>query len=112
MPRRHLRRAVPPVGRPLSSTPVDHDRLQSLLIAADRELGPITPVLDPASTFAAEGPEEFARMATEPRHGRFYTRYGNPTHRHAEALVAAAEETEGAQLFASGMAAVSAVVLT
>jgi cystathionine beta-lyase/cystathionine gamma-synthase len=51
-------------------------------------------------------------MASEPRHARFYTRYGNPTHRHAEALIAAAEGADTAQLFASGMAAVSAAALT
>lgn len=88
------------------------DRLNALLIGADRDLGPLTPVIDPASTFAASDPEEFARMASEPRHARFYTRYGNPTHRHAERLVAAIEGAETAQLFASGMAAISAAVLT
>ncbi len=86
---------------------MDSERLQALLLA-----GELTPPIDPASTFAASDPEDFAQMATAPRHARFYTRYGNPTHRHAEALIAAAEGAEAAQLFASGMAAVSAVVLT
>jgi methionine-gamma-lyase len=88
------------------------ERLAALLIGADRDLGALTPVIDPASTFAAADPEDFARMASEPRHARFYTRYGNPTHRHAERLVAAVEGAETAQLFASGMAAISAAVLT
>jgi len=81
--------------------------LTSLLLA-----GELAPAIHPASTFKASDPEEFARMASEPRHPRFYTRYGNPTHREAEALIAAAEGAETAQLFASGMAAVSAAVLT
>jgi cystathionine beta-lyase/cystathionine gamma-synthase len=88
------------------------DDLTSLLVEADRSLGPLTPVIDPASTFAASDPEDFAAMASEPRHSRFYTRYGNPTHRHAETLVAAVEGAETAQLFASGMAAVSAAALS
>jgi methionine-gamma-lyase len=88
------------------------DDLTSVLLGADRELGPLTPVIDPASTFAATDPEDFAAMASEPRHARFYTRYGNPTHRHAEALIAAAEGAATAQLFASGMGAVSAAALT
>src|SRR4051794_6369537 len=81
--------------------------LTSLLLA-----GELAPAIHPASTFKASDPEEFARMASEPRHPRFYTRFGNPTHREAEALIAAAEGAETAQLFASGMAAVSAAVLT
>ena len=83
------------------------DDLTSLLVS-----GELAPAIHPASTFKASDPEEFARMASEPRHPRFYTRYGNPTHREAEALIAAAEGAETAQLFASGMAAVSAAVLT
>jgi cystathionine gamma-lyase len=83
------------------------DDLTSLLVS-----GELAPAIHAASTFKASDPEEFARMASEPRHPRFYTRYGNPTHREAEALIAAAEGAETAQLFASGMAAVSATVLT
>ena len=83
------------------------DDLTSLLVS-----GELAPAIHPASTFKASDPEEFARMASEPRHPRFYTRYGNPTHRVAEELIAAAEGAETAQLFASGMAAVTAAVLT
>ena len=58
------------------------DDLTSLLLA-----GELAPAIHPASTFKASDPEEFARMAAEPRHPRFYSRYGNPTHREAEALI-------------------------
>lgn len=45
------------------------------------------------------------------RADEFYGRYGNPTVRAAERKVAELERTESALLFASGMAAISAVVL-
>jgi cystathionine beta-lyase/cystathionine gamma-synthase len=56
--------------------------------------------------------DDFHAMASEPRHHRFYTRYGNQTHAHAEALIASLEGSEAALLSASGMGAISTTVLT
>ena len=50
-------------------------------------------------------------MATAPRHDRFYTRYGNPTHTQAEAVVAALEGAEAALVASSGMGAISGAIL-
>jgi methionine-gamma-lyase len=50
-------------------------------------------------------------MATRPRHPRFYTRYGNPTHERVARLVARLEGGEAALMAASGMGAISAVML-
>jgi cystathionine beta-lyase/cystathionine gamma-synthase len=51
-------------------------------------------------------------MATDPRRRhRFYTRYGNPTVSGFEEAIAELEGAEAARAFASGMGAISAVVL-
>ncbi|HEV2800747.1 MAG TPA: aminotransferase class I/II-fold pyridoxal phosphate-dependent enzyme [Pyrinomonadaceae bacterium] len=58
------------------------------------------------STFAADSPEHFAEIATDTRPAEFYTRYGNPTHKQAEAVIAALEGGEAALLASSGMGAI------
>lgn len=69
------------------------------------------PVIEPSSTFRARDLEELRTRATQPREPRFYTRYGNPTHAAAEAIIAELERAEAAKLFGSGMAAISTAVL-
>ncbi|WP_326543474.1 trans-sulfuration enzyme family protein [Pseudorhodoferax sp.] len=64
-----------------------------------------------STTFKARDAAEFAAMAGTPRHAAYYTRYGNPTHERAAAVVAALEGTETALLTASGMGAISTTVL-
>ncbi|MEZ5121699.1 MAG: PLP-dependent aspartate aminotransferase family protein [Solirubrobacterales bacterium] len=73
--------------------------------------GVITPPIDPASTFSAGDAATLRDLATRPRERRFYTRYGNPTHEHAEAIVAELEGAAAARVFSSGMAAISTTVL-
>ena len=62
----------------------------------------IVPPIYPSTTFARP-PEDQAR------HGRMYTRDANPSYDQAEALLAALEGGSAALLYASGMAAASAV---
>lgn len=64
-----------------------------------------------SATFRARDAAEFAEMATRPRHGAYYTRYGNPVHERVAAIVAGLEGTETALLTASGMGAISTTVL-
>ena len=64
-----------------------------------------------SATFKARDAADFAEMATTPRHGGFYTRYGNPTHERVCAILAELEGTETALLTASGMGAISTTVL-
>jgi cystathionine beta-lyase/cystathionine gamma-synthase len=85
------------------------------LIHADRASGEssaLAPPIHQTATYRGESAEEFEAMATEPRHHRFYTRYGNQTHAHAEAVIASLEGAEAAMLAASGMGAISTTVLT
>lgn len=72
---------------------------------------PVAPAIYYSSTFRAADAAEFAAMASEPRHPSFYTRYGNPTHEQAAAVLAGLEGTEVAMLTASGMGAISTAVI-
>lgn len=71
----------------------------------------LAPILWATTTFVTPTVAEGRRMATEAGAHRFYTRYGNPTVRAFEEAVAELEGAESARAFASGMGAVSAVVL-
>src|SRR5205085_11523554 len=94
---------------------VSKDSIDTRLIHADRKLNPTSAVVPPiyqTATFRGDSGEDFARRAGEARHPEFYTRYGNPTLSQVESVLAALEGTESALVTASGMAAVSATVLT
>ncbi|MBV8727283.1 MAG: PLP-dependent transferase [Candidatus Eremiobacteraeota bacterium] len=89
-------------------------RPETIVIHADAPLKSTTAVAPPifqTSTFTAHTDAEYLRIATEARNDRFYTRYGNPNHSQAAAIVAQLEGTEDALIFPSGMAALSAAVM-
>ncbi len=71
----------------------------------------LAPVVWASSTFESATVAEGRRMATSTSADRFYSRYGNPTVNAFEEAVAELEGAEGARAFASGMGAVTAVVL-
>ena len=71
----------------------------------------LAPTLWPTTTFVTPTVDEGREMATMVGAERFYSRYGNPTVRAFEDAVAELEGAEAARAFASGMGAVSAVVL-
>lgn len=64
-----------------------------------------------SATFRARDAAEFAEMANRPRHGAYYTRYGNPLHERVAAILAGLEGTETALVTGSGMGAISTTVL-
>lgn len=71
----------------------------------------LAPILWATSTFVTPTVEDGRRMATTAGANRFYSRYGNPTVCGFEEAVADLEGAEAARAFASGMGAISAVVL-
>lgn len=75
-----------------------------------RNGGALAPILWATSAFEVD-PADCRRLATTPRAPAFYTRHGNPTVRAFEDAVAALEGAEAALAFASGMGAISGVVL-
>ncbi len=71
----------------------------------------LAPILWATTTFVTPTVEEGRRFATMAGPHRFYSRYGNPTVRGFEHAIAELEGAESARAFASGMGAISAVVL-
>ena len=71
----------------------------------------LAPILWATSTFTADSVSEARELAIDTHSTRFYTRYGNPTVKAFEDAVADLEGTESARAFASGMGALSAIVL-
>ena len=71
----------------------------------------MAPILWATSTFAVDSVKRGRELATDTHSSRYYTRYGNPGVRAFEDAVADLEGTESARAFASGMGALSAIVL-
>ena len=71
--------------------------------------GPVSTPIYQSATFRAESVAEQERLRTG---DQFYTRYGNPTQSKAEEMVAALEGADAGLVFASGMAAITSVLLT
>ncbi|MEV7323695.1 aminotransferase class I/II-fold pyridoxal phosphate-dependent enzyme [Streptomyces sp. NPDC093970] len=86
----------------------------TVTVHADREVlahRAVAPPIYQTAAFAAPDGEAFARAAVDPRGQDFYTRFGNPNHAQAAAVVAELEGTEAAMVTASGMAALTTAVL-
>jgi cystathionine beta-lyase/cystathionine gamma-synthase len=99
---------------PSAMTPTPPLHPDSLLLHADDALhegNSVTPMIPWSATFSAEDAQAFARMASEPMHERYYTRYGNPLHRRIARIVADLEGAETGLVAASGMGAISTVAL-
>lgn len=90
-----------------------HWDLQTRAIRAGRDHSgtALAPALWATSTFHAESVEEAGAMASDLTNPRFYGRHSNPTVSDFESAIADLEGAEAARAFASGMGAVSAVVL-
>ena len=74
----------------------------------------LVPPIVYSATFAARDAQAFAEMASQPRHARYYTRYGNPLHEQVARQLVALEggnDTHDALVTASGMGAMSLVLL-
>ena len=73
---------------------------------------PVVGPIVPAATFAFETAAEFGRVMSEEEYGFLYARLRNPTVEELNAVLASLEGAEAAQAFSSGMAAISAALLT
>jgi len=71
----------------------------------------LAPSLVPTTTFVVPDAAAGREMATQTAPTEFYSRHGNPTVRNFEDAIADLEGAEAARAFASGMGAVTAVVL-
>ncbi len=73
--------------------------------------GALAPAIWTSTTYEIGTPANAARIASTPRVPRFYSRHGNPSVRAFEDAMAEVEGTEASLAFASGMGALSAVIL-
>lgn len=71
----------------------------------------LAPVLWSSSTFFVDGADEAQSFASDITAPKFYGRHSNPTVADFESAIASLEGAESARAFASGMGAVSAVIL-
>ena len=91
----------------------EHERIETTAIRAGRSYGgeSLAPPIWATSTFEVEGVDDGRRKATKIKSDHFYSRYGNPTVTAFEEAVAELEGAQAAQAFASGMGAVTTLVL-
>jgi cystathionine beta-lyase/cystathionine gamma-synthase len=71
----------------------------------------LAPGLYPSTTYTIDSVDGHAALARQARSTKYYSRFGSPTVRDFEDAVAELEGAEAGLAFASGMAAVSSVVL-
>lgn len=81
-------------------------------VNATEHFGAVSTPIYPASVFAFEDADEGAAIHNEVKPGYYYGRLGNPTTEALERTVAELENGEAALAFSSGMAAISASILT
>ena len=89
--------------------------LQTKCVHASREFNrtsAIGPPIWQTSTFLAESSEHFAALAKSVKPSEYYSRYGNPTHKQVEVVMATLEGGEAALVTASGMGAISTSVMS
>jgi len=84
----------------------------TIAITAGRDnSGSLAPTLSTATTWSSAGLDESHRLAKAIHETKFYSRYANPTVEAFEHAIAELENTQAALAFASGMGAVSTVIL-
>ena len=89
----------------------EHPETTAITAGRSYPTSSLSPPLFPSTTYEMESIDAARTAAHTPRVDTFYGRYGNPTVTAFEDAVAALEGAEAAQAFASGMGAVTTVVL-
>lgn len=91
------------------------DEIESIVTHADAGLDPahsIAPPVYQTSTYRIPEGTDLGAVADTPRHPGFYTRHGHPTHSRVETILARLEGAQAALAMSSGVAAVTATVMT
>ena len=88
-----------------------YDPATTAITAGRDDSGALAPSLTPSTTWSSAGLEESHRQAKAIHETKNYSRYANPTVEAFEHAIAELENTQAALAFASGMGAVSSVVL-
>ena len=98
----------------MSDSEIPARHLETNVLHGDRIFNTDSSVAPPityTTTFKAEDAEEFAVMASEAMHQRYYTRYGNPLHQRVASIISVLEGGEDGLVTGSGMGAISTAVL-
>jgi cystathionine beta-lyase/cystathionine gamma-synthase len=95
---------------PKKQEPELHPDSLAIRVGRGDDLG-LAPTLHPSTTYLTPSIDDGRRMATDRTEARFYARQGNPTVHAFESAMAELEGAEAARAFASGMGAMSAVIL-
>lgn len=96
----------------MTDEPIDlHPETLAIIGGRSPEEASLAPVIYPTTAFESDTVEAARRAATTPGEDRFYSRYGNPSVSAFEAAVARLEGAEAARAYASGMGAVTGVIL-
>ncbi len=94
----------------------EHAKLRTAAVHAGEEPDPVTRAATPnlvmSTTYVVDEPTGFSAHDEHAEGSYFYTRWGNPTVRQLEKKLAALEGTEDGRVYASGMAAAAAIVLS
>ena len=98
-------------AHPTPPTPPWHAETMAIRAGREDNATALAPILWATTTFVTPTVDEGRRMATAVGANRFYSRYGNPSVHAFEQAIAELEGAETARAFASGMGAISAVVL-
>ncbi|MGB7925448.1 MAG: aminotransferase class I/II-fold pyridoxal phosphate-dependent enzyme [Pyrinomonadaceae bacterium] len=99
----------------MSKDEFDEMGAQTVAIHADasvNETRAVSPPIWQTTAFSADSSERFGEIAAATHPAEFYTRYGNPTHREVETVMAALEGGEAALVTASGMGAIFSAVMS
>ena len=88
-----------------------YDPATTAITAGRDDSGALAPSLTSSTTWSSSGLEESHRQAKAIHETKNYSRYANPTVEAFEHAIAELENTQAALAFASGMGAVSSVVL-
>ena len=88
-----------------------YDPATTAITAGRDDSGALAPSLTSSTTWSSAGLEESHRQAKAIHETKNYSRYANPTVEAFEHAIAELENTQAALAFASGMGAVSSVVL-
>ena len=93
--------------------PAGYSHPDTLAVLAGRRssTAELAPSLHPTTTFRIPSLEVAQKMALDPTESHYYTRNGNPTVAAFEEAMATLEGAEASRAFASGMGAVSCVIL-
>lgn len=99
----------------MSENAGDTDGLNTKAIHADdlfQNTNAVSPPIWQTTTFSADSAEHLADIALSTSPSEFYTRWGNPTHKQAAAVIAQLEGGETALVTSSGMGAIFGAVIS